>query len=90
MTYRRHDRGSPNRVLWGRISQFQFLRGLHDRATVPEPPKASDGIAFRMSDCDAACGPTAGEIEAQAQERAERFKRDQLLPIMGWLTGAPG
>ena len=34
--------------------------------------------------------PSAEEVEAKEHERAEQFKRDQLLPIMGWSTGAPG
>jgi hypothetical protein len=41
-------------------------------------------------DCEDDCGPSAEAVEAKERERAEQFKRDQVLPIMGWATGALG
>ena len=38
---------------------------------------------FRFKDCEDDCGRSAEEMVAKEQERAEQFKRDQLLPIVG-------
>ena len=52
--------------------------------------RAYGEVAFRLKEWEGGCGPSAEEVEAKEHERAEKFKRDQLLPIMGWSTGAPG
>ena len=66
------------------------LKFLRDREPVAAPSEATDEVAFRFKECEDDCGPSAVEVEAKEHERAEQFKRDQLLPIMGWSTGAPG
>jgi hypothetical protein len=38
---------------------------------------------FRFKDCEDDCGRSAEEMVAKEQERAEQFKRDKLLPIVG-------
>ena len=72
------------------ISRLPFLSFLRDREPVVEPPEATDEVAFRLKEWEDDCWPSAEEVEAKEHERAEQFKRDQLLPIMGWSTGAPG
>ena len=72
------------------ISRLPFLSFLHNRDDVVEPREAKDEVAFRFKECEGDCGPSAEEVEAKEHERAEQFKCDQLLPIMGWSTGAPG
>jgi hypothetical protein len=72
------------------ISRLPFLSFLRDREPVPELPEATDEVAFRFKECEDECGPSAEGVEAKEHERVEQFKRDQLLPIMGWSTGAPG
>jgi hypothetical protein len=47
------------------------------RRTVPGAQEPADGS-----------GSAAQEINAKEQDRAEQFKRDQLLPIMG-MVGPP-
>ena len=81
---------APIQRLRHHISRLPFLSLLRDREPVIEPPEASDEVAFRFKECDGDCGPSAEEVEAKEHKRAEQFKRDQLLPIMGWSTGAPG
>ncbi|QRM36123.1 hypothetical protein [Microvirga sp. VF16] len=71
-----------------RISHWAFS-GFPRREPGLDGPETADEIAFRFKDCEE-CGPSAEDLEAKDRERAERFKRDQLLPIMGWSTGVPG
>ena len=81
---------APIQRLRHHISRLPFLSLLRDREPVIEPPEASDEVAFRFKECNGDCGPSAEEVEAKEHKRAEQFKRDQLLPIIGWSTGAPG
>jgi hypothetical protein len=41
-----------------------------------------------FNECEDDCEPTAEQIEANEHGRAEQFKRDQLLPIIG-MAGPP-
>ena len=82
--------GAPIQRLRHHISHWPVFSFLPDREPVPAPPEATDEVAFRFKGCEDDCGPSAVEVEAKEHERAEQFKRDQLLPIMGWSTGAPG
>jgi hypothetical protein len=82
--------GAPIQRLRHHISRWPFLSFLRDREPVVERPEATEEVAFRLKECEDDCGPSAEEVEAKERERAEQFKRDQLLPIMGWSTGAPG
>jgi hypothetical protein len=82
--------GAPIQRLRHHISRLPFLSFLREREPVVEPPEAIDEVPFRFKECEGDCGPSAEEGEAEGHERAEQFKRDQLLPIMGWSTGAPG
>lgn len=78
--------------LWHRISHWPVLSPRQARASATGPhetPVALDHIPVTFKECEGECGPTAAELEAREQERAERFKRDQLLPIMGWTRGGP-
>jgi hypothetical protein len=82
--------GAPIQRLRHHISSLPLLSFLRDREPVPEPPEATDDVAFRFKDCEDDCRPSAEEVVAKEHERAEQFKRDQLLPIMGmvdWRTG---
>jgi len=81
--------GAPIRRLRHFISLWPFFRCLGDREPVLEQPEIPDEVPFRFKECGADCGPSAREIEAKEHERAERFKRDQLLPIMGLGGGSP-
>jgi hypothetical protein len=79
--------GAPFRRLRQHILRLPFLRFLggcfgeitywFGRRTVPDAQELADGNEL-----------TAEEIEAKKQERAEQFKRDQLLPILG-IAGPP-
>ena len=71
------------------ISRLPFL-SFRNRDYVVEPRGPTDEVAFRFKECEDDCGPSAVEVEAKEHKRGEQFKRDQLLPIMGWSTGAPG
>jgi hypothetical protein len=79
--------GAPIQRLWHHISHWRFL----NHAPVSKAPAriALDEVPVTFRECEGDCEPTAGQIESREQERAERFKRDQLLPIMGWSTGGP-
>jgi hypothetical protein len=72
------------------IFRLPFLSFLHKRDYVLEPRGSTDEVTFRFKECEDDCGPCAEEVEAKEHERAEQFRRDQLLPIMGWSAGAPG
>jgi hypothetical protein len=80
--------GAPIQRLRYHTSHWPFLSFLRD--PVVERLEATEEVAFRLKECEDDCGPSAEEVEAKERERAEQFKRDQLLPIMGWSTGAPG
>jgi hypothetical protein len=82
--------GAPIQRLRHPISHGPSLSFLRDREPVPAPPEITDEVAFRFKECENDCGPSAVEVEAKEHKRGEQFKRDQLLPIMGWSTGAPG
>ena len=78
--------------LWHRISHLPFLGVIRPPAPVEpgaSPNVALDQVAFTFRECEDDCGPSANELQAQERERAERFKRDQLLPIMGLTGGSP-
>jgi hypothetical protein len=86
--------GAPIQRLWHRISHLPFLGFLGSRELVPEPPGAPDNVAldkvavtFKEGEDDRE--PTAEQIKAKERERADRFKGDQLLPIMGLGGGSP-
>ena len=86
--------GAPIQRLWHHVSHWRFLNALLVRAAVPEPTDASDNVlldqvAVTFKECEGVCEPTARQIEAKERERAERFKGDQLLPIMGFGGGSP-
>jgi hypothetical protein len=70
-----------------------FLGFLHGREPVPEQKAldkvALDEIAVTFKECEGICEPTAKQIQAKERERADRFKGDQLLPIMGIGGGSP-
>jgi hypothetical protein len=72
------------------ISRLPFLSFLCNRDDIVEPRGSTDEVTFRFKECEDDGWPSAEEVEAKEHERAEQFKRDQLLPIMGWSTGAPG
>ena len=72
------------------ISRLPLSSFLHNRDDVVEPRGSTGEVAFRFKEREDDCGPSAEEVESKEHERAEQFKRDQLLPIMGWSTGAPG
>jgi hypothetical protein len=69
------------------ISCWPFLSFLDSREPVLEPSEAKDEAAFRIMDCEDDCGPSAEAVDPKDRERAEQFKRDQVLPIIGWPTG---
>jgi hypothetical protein len=77
----------PIQRVWHRASQWRFLSLLRDHEPLPEPPEAADEVAFRFKECED-CTPKPEQVEAKERERAEQFKRDQLLPIIG-LAGPP-
>lgn len=86
--------GAPIQRLWHHVSNWPLLNAFLARTTVSGPPEASDRsaldkVAVTFKECDGICEPTAEQIEAQERERAERFKGDQLLPIMGIGGGSP-
>jgi hypothetical protein len=79
--------GAPFQRRRQHILRLPFLRFLgacfgeityrFGRRTVPDAQEPADGNEL-----------TAEQIEATEQERAEQFKRNQLLPIMG-MVGPP-
>jgi hypothetical protein len=74
-----------------RISHSPFRRFFAN----PEPSGAGDSgvldqVAVLFKECEEVCAPTAEQIEAEERKRAERFKSDQLLPIMGICGSWPG
>lgn len=80
--------------LWLRISNLPFFRFFRGHEPVPELPEtldkvALDTVAVTFKECEGVCEPTAEQIQAKERERADRFKGDQLLPIMGIGGGSP-
>jgi hypothetical protein len=89
--------GAPVRRLRHRVWHWPFSGFLRGRDPAPEPQEALDefaldkiAVTFKQYEDDRA--PTAGEIDAKERERADRFKRNLLLPVMGiaGLTGITG
>jgi hypothetical protein len=72
------------------VSRLPFLSFLRNRDDVVEPQGSTDEVTFRFKEWEGDCWPSAEEVEAKEHERAGQFKRDQILPIVGWSTGAPG
>lgn len=86
--------GAPIQRLWHHVSHWPLSSVLHAPGPDPEPPEIPDDaalekVAVTFKECDGICEPTAEQIEAQERERADAFKRDQLLPIMGFTRGGP-
>ena len=86
--------GASIQRLWHRISYLPLLSLLSGREPVPEPPGTPDTVsldkvAVTFKECEDDCEPTAEQIRAKERERADRFKGDQLLPIMGFGGGSP-
>lgn len=86
--------GAAIQRLWHQVSSWPFLSVLRGSTFVPEPPQIPDEIELdkipvTFREGEDACEPTAEQIQAQEHERAEWFKRDQLLPIMGLGGGSP-
>jgi hypothetical protein len=81
--------GAPIQRLWHHVSHLPILSFLRSREPVPEPPKAPDKVAVTFKECEGVCEPTAEQIKAKERKRADRFKGDQLLPIMGIGGGSP-
>jgi hypothetical protein len=85
--------GASIQRLWHHVPHLPFLGLLRGREPVPEqkaPDKvALDEIAVTFKECEGICEPTAEQIQAKERERADRFKGDQLLPIMGIGGGSP-
>jgi len=80
--------------LWHRISHLPFLRFIRGRELISESPEGPGKVALGtvgaiFKECEGVCEPTAEQIQAQERERADRFKGDQLLPIMGLGGGTP-
>lgn len=75
--------GAAFRKLRNHISRWSLFSLLCRREPVPDRPEVADEVAFRFKDCEISSEPSAEEIEAKERERAEQFKRDQLLPVMG-------
>jgi hypothetical protein len=83
--------GAPIQSLWHRVSHWPLLNVLLARASLPEPPDRAglDRVPVTFKECEGVCEPTAEQIAAQERDRAERFKGDQLLPVMGIGGGTP-
>ena len=79
--------GAPIRRLWHHITHWPFL----NHAPVPgeQGTVVLDEIPVTFKECEGVCEPTAEQIQAKERERADRFKSDQLLPIMGIGGGSP-
>ena len=78
--------GAPIQRLWHHITHWPFLN--------PRPVPGEQGtvvldeIPVTFKECEGDCTPTPEQIEAKERERADQFKGDQLLPIMG-MMGQP-
>ena len=86
--------GAPIQRLWHYISRWPVLNVFQGGTSIPEQPGAPDPasldrIPVAFKECEGVCEPTAGQIEARERERTERFKGDQLLPVMGIGGGSP-
>jgi hypothetical protein len=82
--------GAPIQRLWHHVSHLPFLSFLRGHELPTAPDKfALDKVAVTFKECEGFCEPTAEQIQAKERERADRFKSDQLLPIMGIGGGSP-
>ena len=86
--------GTPIQRLWHYVSHWPFMDTLLARASAPgqqDVPRGAslDKVAVTFKECEGVCEPTAEQIQARERERTERFKGDQLLPIMGIGGGSP-
>ena len=80
--------GAPIQRLRHRISSWPFFSLLLEREPGLEVAGAPgevglDKVPVTFKECEGGCGPTAEQIDAKDRELADRFKGDQLLPIMG-------
>ena len=75
--------GAPIQRLRHHITRLPFLSLFGRRDPVPDPRASSSEVVPLFKECEGECGPLAREVEVKEKERAEQFKRDQLLPIMG-------
>jgi len=78
---------APIQRLWHYVSHLPFPSSLRHHEPIAEPLEAPGSVALGkiapgFKECEN-CAPTARHIEAEERDRAERFKRGQLLPIMG-------
>jgi hypothetical protein len=85
---------APIQRLWHHISHLPLLGVLRSHEPVPEPQGDLDKVALdkvpvTFKEREGDCAPSSAEIQAKERERAERFKGDQLLPIMGIGGGSP-
>jgi hypothetical protein len=86
--------GAPIQRLWHHVSYWPFLSIFWGHEPVLGPTETPDKVvlgtvAVTFKECEGVCEPTAEQIEAKERERADRFKGDQLLPIMGFGGGSP-
>ncbi|GEO17067.1 hypothetical protein [Microvirga aerophila] len=85
---------APIQRLWHHISHLPLLSIFRSHDPVPEPQRVPDKVeldkvAVTFQECEGDCGPSSADIQAKERGRAERFKGDQLLPIMGIGGGSP-
>jgi hypothetical protein len=85
--------GAPIQRLRHHISHWPLLGFLGRREPDPgsdDPDRfALDEVVVTFKECEGVCTPTAEQIEAKERERADQFKGDQLLPILGLGGGSP-
>lgn len=77
----------PVQQLWQSVSHIPLVRHfVRERHPYTPADEAGDfPVQLPMLEDGE---PTAREINAQERDRAEQFKRDQLLPIVG-MAGPP-
>jgi hypothetical protein len=84
---------APIQRLRHHISHWPLLGLLSRREPGPgsdDPDRfALDHVVVTFKECEGVCAPTAEQIEAKERERADQFKGDQLLPILGLGGGSP-
>lgn len=73
--------------LWLSLSRMPLVRHLIREQPPRWSPDEGDDIPLRLPPLEDG-EPTAEEINAQERDRADRFRCDQLLPIMG-IAGQP-
>jgi hypothetical protein len=86
--------GASIQRLWENLFKLPFLSLLRGHNPVSEPPETADKVALgkiaaTFKECEGVCEPMAKQIQVKERERADRFKGDQLLPIMGLGGGSP-